>query len=432
MKPSDFDNRQTQILKNIKNSNIRDLENIDVSRLMFNVSGEALKTTKYASIKKLIRTVLFDVIKVEYSVTDSNLPLVITYDYHREDHTNYWEKFKSIVAEYNEIYIEEGRKNYSRVRKPCEIINVITHYLRTKRQLVNIENSTIRRVLATNLAELINFKRKLDRHKFNCQSAFIFFDGNRVENLVVQTLRNCGVTVATMQHGQPVFHGLDTDRINQTMILNFTSDYIMVTGEFSKKQFMLGGIIEEQIFVGGSLRNIKGVTDTSEKDFAVFLDCPTNPNAARDNKELIECAKQISELLGSHFVIKCHPQDSPQNYADFSEIRGTFVPKGISIEKTLEGKGFGILHASGVYLDIISEGTKAFCYVNDTDFPLVEKGIDSFTTTTELIDKIEEWDSYSDTKKREYMNRIIDYYLCPYDVKNRYKAFVKKLNTPDS
>jgi len=432
MKPSDFDNKQTQILNKIKNSNIRGLENIDISRLMFNVSGEALKTTKTESIKKLIRTVMFDVIKAEYNVTDSNLPLVITYDYHREDHTNYWRKFKAFVAEYNEIYIEEGRKHYSRVRKPGEILFVITHYFRAKRQLVNIENSTIRRVLATNLAELIAFKQKLERHNLNCQSAFIFFDGNRVENLVVQMLRNCGTTVATMQHGQPVFHGLDRDRINQTMILNFTSDYIMVTGEFSKKQFMLGGIPEEQIFVGGSLRNIKGVTDTSEKNFAVFLDCPTNPNAIRDNKELIECAKRISELLGSHFVIKCHPQDSPQNYVDFSEKRGAFVPKGTSIEKTLEGKEFGILHASGVYLDIISEGTKAFCYVNDTDFPLVEKGMDSFSTTTELLDKIEKWNSYTDTKKQEYMNRIIDYYLCPYDVENRYKAFVKKLNAPNS
>ena len=395
MKQSDFDNRQTHILNIIKSSNIRGLENIDISRLLFNVSGEALKTTKYESNKKLIRTVLFDVIKAEFSVTDSNLPLVITYDYHREDHTNYWRKFKSFVADYNEIYIEEGRKNYSRVRKLGEIVFVIKHYLRAKRQLVNVENSTVRRVLATNLAELIAFKRKLEKHKINCRSAFIFFDGNRVENLLVQMLRNCGVTVATMQHGQPVFHGSDCDRINQTMILNFTSDYIMVTGEFSKKQFMLGGIPEEQIFVGGSLRNIKGIADTSGKDFAVFLDCPTNPNAARDNKELIECAKRISELIGSHFVIKCHPQDSPQNYADFSEKRGAFVPKGTSIEKTLKGKGFGILHASGVYLDIISEGTKAFCYVNDTDFPLVEKGMDSFSTTTELIDKIEEWNSVS-------------------------------------
>ena len=81
---------------------------------------------------------------------------------------------------------------------------------------------------------------------------------------------------------------------------------------------------------------------------------------------------------------------------------------------------------------MISEGTKAFCYVNDTDFPFVEKGMDSFSTTTELLDKIEKWNSYTDTKKQEYMNRIIDYYLCPYDVENRYKAFVKKLNAPNS
>ena len=427
MKERNIDNEQTYILNCLKGIEIKGLEKIDISRLMFNVSGEAIKASKVESIKKLFRTILFNVINVEYDNNGSNLPLVISYNYHRNDHTKYWERFKSIVSEYNEIYVEEGRKNYCRLRSPRDACSVIYDYIHIKKQISIVENGTIRRVIAISIAELLNLKKCLKFNMDYYKSAFIFFDGNKVENLIVQMLQNNGVKVATMQHGQPVFHGLDCDRINQTMILNFSSDYIMVTGEFSKKQFVLGGVPEDKIFVGGSLREIHSVKE-SGSDFVVFLDCPTNPNAVRDNGELMECAQKISELLGVNYVIKCHPQDDPLNYIDFSDERGAFLPKGCNLQMALKEKRFGILHASGVYLDVLAEGVKAFCYVNDTDFPLVEKGLDSFGDVSELAEKIKKWESYEISQKQEYMNKVIDYYLSPCDVENRYKDFIIKLN----
>lgn len=427
MQQSDFDNKQTHILNNLMDITIRDLEKFDISHLVFNVSGEALKASKYESIKKLFRTIVFNVVRIEYTHKDDILPLIISYNYHREDHTKYWEKFKRIVSEYNEIYIEEGRKNYCKIRSLREMFSVISKYYYVKKQIKKIDDIITRRIIATNLSDLIAIKKRLDQYNNQEKAAFIFFDGNRTENLIVQSLRNKGIKVATMQHGQPVFHGKDVDRINQTMILNFSSDYIMVTGNYSKKQFLLGGVPEERIFVGGSLREVEPVKYES-KDFVLFLDCPTYPNAARDNKELMECARKISELLDSHYVIKCHPQDDPQNYADFSDKRGLFVPKGTDIKKVLEGKGFGILHASGVYLDIIAEGKKAFCYVNNTDFPLVEEEMDSFSIVNELVMKIKAWDILETNKKQEYMNKVIDYYLSPKDAQKKYKEFVVALN----
>ena len=94
----------------------------------------------------------------------------------------------------------------------------------------------------------------------------------------------------------------------------------------------------------------------------------------------------------------------------------------------MEGRAFGILHASGVYLDIISEGIKAFCYMNETDFPLVEQGMDSFSTVSELLEKIKRWEAFSANEKKEYMNHIRDYYLYPNNVENEYKSFIKRLN----
>ena len=174
MNQSDFDIKQTHILNSLRDLKIKGLEKIDISRLLFNVSGEALKATKTESIKKLLRTVFFNVINIEYINKKGNLPTIISYDYHREDHTRYWEMFKCIVSEYNEIRIDEGRKNYCKCRTPREIVSILSNFFFVKKKISRIGDSTIRRVIATNLSELIVLKKYLDRHNNYGTSAFIF------------------------------------------------------------------------------------------------------------------------------------------------------------------------------------------------------------------------------------------------------------------
>lgn len=424
----DLDKIQTQLLDILRYITIKNFEEYDISKLLFNISGEALQLNCLRSLKRFIRILLFEQLNCEFDEFNSDLPLIITYNYHRKDHTEYWERFKKIVGVYNEIEIEAKKAKLSSLRKTSEMIRLLCFYYSICKQLNMINEKPVRRILAAYLADLMLLKQKLDSLKIINKSAFIFFDGNYIENLIVQNLRHRGVTVATMQHGQPVFHGMGRDRINQTMILNFSSDYIMVTGEFSKKQFMLGGVPSEHIFIGGSLRKVKPLKQVQGNNFAVFLDCPTNPNAKVDNLELLDAAELISELCDSNYIIKCHPQDDSQNYKDIVMGRGTFASGDVSICDVLKDKAFGLLHASGVYLDIIAEGVKAFCYVNDTDFALVEEGLDSFKDAKELSGKIQEWDSYDLNKKRKYMDQIIQYYLYPIDVKNRYLNFVQTIN----
>jgi len=426
---TDFDKRQTELLHQLATASIEGFEGYNIEKMLFNVSGEALRTDWKSALIKVIRTIFIDNVLVEKNVDQPGKPMLISYDYHRQDHTGYWNKFKKIVEDYSEIMITEGTKSVHKIRKISDVFRVAIIYHKAKKSLNFVEGNATRNVLAANLADLAIIRKKIDQLQFSGRAGFIFFDGNRVENLIVQNLRNRGITVATMQHGQPVFHGKDCDRINQTMILNFSSDYIMVTGEYSKKQFMLGGIPEDQIFVGGSLREVRPIQDVSGDDFALFLDCPTNPNAARDNKELIDCAERISEDLHSKYVIKCHPQDDPINYREYRIQNGSFLPKGKTISDALKNKSFAILHASGVYLDILANGTKAFCYINDTDFPLVEEGMDSFASTEELIEKNKEWRTYTSERKKMYMNSIIKYYLYPEGVDFRYKTFADKLST---
>ena len=425
---NELDIRQTELLNALKGIKIDCLDSYDLSHLLFNISREAVLFSSAKVLKRMLRIFLFDCVTVNYKNVDPGLPLMISYNYHRDDHTNYWNRFKEIIRDYNEISIDTvvPDKNVKRSLKNAR--QAYKSYKSIRKQLKAVTDGKARKLFAAYLAEMNCLREKIDSYEIKNKAAAIFFDGNHIENLVVQNLRNRGVKVATMQHGQPVFHGKDVDRVNQTMILNFSSDYVMVTGEFSKKQFIMGGVPEDKIFIGGSLRNIKPIQDSGNNDFALFLDCPTNPNAQRDNRELIDTAVKISSMLGSAFVIKCHPQDDPANYDGLDLEHGTFAPKGIRISDVLKDKAFGILHASGVYLDILSEGIKAFCYVNETDFALVEDGLDSFKNADELETKLNEWKGYELSCKNQYMQRVREYYLSPDNVEDRYLSFIRQLN----
>lgn len=420
-----IDIKQTQMLNTLKDIKIDCLKKYRIDKILFNVTREAILSNRLISFKKFFKYIFFSTSKWECSSCgNSEIPLFITYDYHRLDHNQYWNNFKSLFTKFDEIKINEGSVSLKSLAKIFKSLKI---YYNIKKQLGNDISNKDKRILACYLTDIYFLDCYINSKTIENNAAFIFFDGNRIENLVVQNLRNRGIKVATMQHGQPVFHGFDRDRINQTMILNFSSDYIMVTGEYSKKQFMLGDIPEDKIFVGGSLRKMKAIKEVKGYDFAIFLDCPTNPNVVRDNKELIECAEALSEKLHSKYTVKCHPQDDPENYKSYIINNGAFLSKSGSISDALNNKAFAILHASGVYLDIISNGTKAFCYVNDTNFPLVEDGLDSFATTEELIEKNKMWNDYSSDKKCKYMESLIKYYLYPEGVEQRYKKFVDEL-----
>ena len=426
MTASEFDDKQTKILRALEKIHLDEFEKIDLSKLLFNESGFAIKDSYFKSAKKFVKSMIYDSFVLTPKLSeDESKPLLINYDYRRQDHGAYWQRLCTIISDYDELYIREDGFNIKHIQGIKSIISNLKTFLIIKRRLKHIKSNKIRSYLASDLTELERANEVINNIPIKNRMAFIFFDGGRLENLVVQNLRNKGIVVVTLQHGQPVFHGADCDRINQTMILNFSSDYVVVTGEFSKEQFMLGGVPEEKIFIGGSLRKVKPLQDMSNNAFVVFLDCPTYPNAVRDNYEIIEIAEAISDRIKTSYLIKCHPQDDPQKYKDLTLKNGKFAPLKITIPEILEGRGFGILHASGVYLDIISEGIKAFCYVNDTFFPLVREELDLFHTTDELYDRVQQWKAYELNQKRDYLNKLTKYYLHPENADKRYLEFAR-------
>lgn len=416
--------RQTKILNELHCVKMRCLNDFDLERLLFNISQYAIESTLIKAFKDCIKRIICNTFVIKYSGFHFPL-LLVSYDYKRNDHEKLWKNIKEIFDEYDEIIIENCGIN--NLLSLCSIFKSFKLFIKIFLAIRHIGNFKEHLYLAGRLTELTRMNNILCEWKINNSVALIFFDGGSYENLVVQHLKGIGLKTVTLQHGQPVFHGMNTDRINQTMILNFSSDYVLVTGEYSKKQFMLGGVREEAICVVGSCRKVKQYTDSNSNVFSVFLDCPTYEASAKDNRKMLNIAEKIAAKKGFKYRIKLHPQDNGDKYIDLKLEYGEFMSQMGGIAEALDRSRFAILHASGVYLDIISMGVKAYCMESEFDFPLVDIDDDKFTTLNELELKLRDWDNKSFYEKQEYMNKVIKYYLSPENSIERYRQFIESL-----
>lgn len=420
------ENRQTKILNSLKNVKVECLDRIQLEKVLFNISQFAIESSFTEAIKDCVKHIISDSFKIEFSDQDSSL-LLVSYNFGRKDHQRSWLDIKKLFDEYEEITIEELKFSKYNLLSLSTGLKSIICFFKVLPYMMKICNYKESIYLTGRIVELARLYNKLKKFKVHSTVSLMFFDGGSYENLITQYLKCIGIKTVTMQHGQPVFHGLNTDRINQTMILNFTSDYIIVTSEYSKKQFMYGGVKEEAIAVLGSWRKIEDYKESSNKLFTVFLDCPTFEGAIECNKRIIKLSEILSYQLEMNYVIKLHPQDSPDHYADVQLKKGIFLEKGRLIHDALIETEFAILHMSGVYLDIMSKGVKSFCLITGMYFPLVMNDLDKFSSLDELEAKIQIWRQKDFNSKRDYIKELTNYYLSPVDSKKRHKTFICNL-----
>lgn len=426
MSKIELDKKQTELLLLLGNIKLDELDGIKLDKVLFNVTSNAITYSLVEAAKDAIKRIICNSYCMSGDLSGRKL-LLLSYDYKRSDHSKSWDTVKNMFQEYDEIKLSDDGFSKQRILSLCNIWWSFKQLIVFWYKLKRVGTYKERLVLSSYLVELVRLKKELEKCIIKSKVALTFFDGGSYENLLIQYFRNLGLKCVTMQHGQPVFHGHDVDRINQTMILNFSSDYVLVTGEFSKKQFMLGGIQENKIKVVGSLRKICEYREKNTGLFTVFLDCPTYETAFRDNCKMIEIAENIASKQGKHYYIKLHPQDSVEKYSKYNLKRGIFLTKEKTLENALVDAEFAILHASGVYLDILSTGVKSYCLETEVLFPLVDFVDDKFSSLGELEEKLFKWSQKNISERQVYMKRVVEYYLSPTNSEQRHKDFINSL-----
>lgn len=421
-----LDDRQTYMLKQLKSINFPGLKDLQIDHLLFNTTWFLIQMKTFDVIKSVVKRLFANSFYLDNRNIFGKDLLLISYDYKRKDHTISWNTLKGLFDDYDELKIGELSFSSKTVLPVSEILHSVSLWMKYVSRMKNVGTIIERCVLSAYLVELKRMQDKLNKIEFNNKVGLLFFDGGSYENLIVQHLKRRDVTMITMQHGQPVFHGLNVDRINQNMILNFTSDYIIVTGEFSKKQFVKAGVPDDKVAVLGSWREIESYSESLSNIFSVFLDCPTLKGAIDSNYQMIKIAEEIADKFGESYLIKLHPLDNADRYSKVGIKRGKIASTNKMLQDIINQSKYCILHASGVFLDIIAKGKKAYCLKNEITFPLVENEMDLFTSGDDLCNKIVNWNNQSLDNQKEYMKELANNYLSPDDCFNRHRKFIRQ------
>lgn len=412
---------QTELLNILKSLEIKDFEKIRLDKVLYNISGESVKSNVKKAVKSALKRCLFNSYVYNIKVSSKKI-ILFSYDYKRSDHRNSWNQIKKLINSYDELCITDRKFDIHNVLKLDEIINSIILLKKYYKELVAVKSKKDKLFLASYLVEAERFKKDIEKLNLKNEVSIMYFDGGFYENLFTQIMRKNRKITITMQHGQPVFHGLDTDRINQTMILNFSSDYIIVPGEFSKKQFLKGGVFKDSIKVLGTLKEIKPYERKNNQCFSVILDCPTNINAININNYIIQIAEKLAKKLNVKYYIKVHPSDSISHY-EINKYLHAMEWRGC-IDDCIEQTDYSIIHFTGAYVDALAKHHKCFVLYQNEQYPFCDNESEIFFNYEDLYIKVCDWKGQTDDCQENYLDEKIDYYLSPKDAKRRHKKFI--------
>lgn len=428
MKHNDVDTVQGDLLDIFKDIVIDECPGFQVHNALYTDAYAVQKTNSLKLLLRCVKKIVSYQFHINY-VNKENKVVTLSYDYGRKDHNESWNKFQNIIDKHNTIDLLQIKKfHFSELKKIGEIIKSIGLAYKYYKRLKHIPKFIYRLYFSADIIPLIEIYSKVLTFENTEGIFFCYFDGGYFESAIVQALKRKGIITITLQHGQPVFHGLNCDYINQAVILNFCSDYIIVPGEFAKKQFLRGNIPEQKIVVLGSLRERRIQEVKPNNNFLVLLDGPTMPNARQKNITIISMAEELAEKRNMQYIIKPHPFDNSKEYELVQHSKGTIAQEACTIKEVCNGCSFAIIHASGVMIDLVALGIKTFCMVDDFYFPIADRELDIFEGKEDLFLKVQKWLLMNSSEQIKYLTTEQQYYLGSERFGKLYQEFIKNLS----
>lgn len=421
-----------QIISILDELTFKDTKFYKWSSILFNDIGYSFDIKYRYILKQLIIKLFFGYFKIQKNDYNLEKIMLFTIKYNRNDHDGYWEKFKKISGVQYEI---ELKYNENGIRLNDKILPDTINFMKIFCSLNRINLLKSRIWISIQILNAQNIIKELERIDAKCKSVIMFYDGGFEGNIVSQFYKQQGATTITLQHGQCLYRDKNHDRINQSVILNFISDYCICKGEFAKKQFIKAGFDESRLLALGNLDFVDGlnegiITDDEKKVFCIFLDTPSYPFYKESTKQLIDVANSFCEKFNFIYFIKPHPADKEKSYLESIDRKycKEILDSNHSLEEIGEKNDFSIFHASAIYADLLLRNIKAYKLETEIDFDIVLDEFDTFTSIDELHEKNEIWINTDVSKKYAFFKEQNELYSNPYDVKRRYQDFIKSLD----
>lgn len=427
-----IDKKYDEYLKALKKTKFEGLMNYDVSRILYNDIGFSFNMKFTYIAKHVLFRLFFVYMNINVNKSDDQDILLFTHRFGRRDHDQYWESFKKLINNFNEIEIFYTK---DKLKFNYHIFEDIKNFAINLYKLKEIDIWQSRIWLALQLINAKKITEELDRINVQCKVVFMFYDGGFEGSIISQYFKRIKSKTVTLQHGQCLFRENGIDHLNQSVIMNFISDYCICKGEFSKQQFVRAGIDEKRVIPLGDLNfksdtKVKDLHSTdSKKAFCVFLDTPSYDFYERSTKNLIEFSNEFSELYNYNYYIKPHPADNKKSYLKYTNIKYNIkvFDNNSDIADIIDEIDFSIFHASAIYSDLLRLHIKPFKYISEIPFNIVTDEFDAFYDVFELKAKIETWYMNGPEEKKSYFDTQNKIYSNPIEVKERYLDFIKEI-----
>lgn len=397
--------------------NKEDYKGFKLGNILSDSIWKQLSISKYKLIPRILYNIAFCNIEIiNENLTGKKNIVIFVNDMKkiRPDHRTIFNNAKSFILDNDYFEIKKTKKfNFKFIENVFILFKNLKYFYMVKGIVNKIYLSSMLCIVEQVLGLLknrINTKKNL----------LVFQDIDVISNVLVQYVQNNGGKAVTLQHGQFIYRQQPySDYLN---IVNFTSNYILVWNEFTKKQFLEAGFNNEKIILTGStkyLRNeetnqdLEMSEDLQKKEvFGIVLDTPVYEYSLEYNNTLLEIADKISKKLNMKYVVKLHPFDTKENYEKYlqNENFKEFIDITLSMKDYADKVDFSLAHTTGAAVDLMIMNKLVFLYKTEIPYPLIIDKVYEFKNEEELYKNIknifEDYDEYY----RNYKIMVKKYY----------------------
>lgn len=275
------------------------------------------------------------------------------------------------------------------------------------------------------LSQLYDFQtilKNINISQYNL--ALVFYDANLYNNFFVQFFKNKGCKTATLQHGimvaaRPnVKDNLDFKGIEFTGSI---SDYFLAWNEFTKREAIKGGILNDKIKVLGVAKCIGQQpykrTNRKKNCLGILLDgIYSNSN----NEKLIRVINKYSLQTGTQYILKYHPAYKGNEFESLMNENGSTLSINSSLKDLIECSDGIIVANSTALFELAYLNVRFYRFKSEPDIDKFrDLMIPMFSTEEELKNILENDYEYSQNIRIELCGTCND-------VKFSYASFLNE------
>lgn len=387
-----------------------------------------LENMDFKFITKIILKILNKDIKKPNFYIDENDKKVILF-ISEPERKDYDESFDKIASCIDRVSICKIKKtNY------VNLINFkdIKKYVSIYKKLNNIENIIHRIYLMERIFYYKNFieeVKKLNLDKYD--SLITYHDAKPFDNIITQIYNEQKKITITLQHGQ-YYYKESEKSLDVVNYENFISKYMLIWGEYTKKELIKAGIDSNRMIICGFPKFIENrnnnINEIDRNIFGILLD---GPQHTKSNKDMIIMANNIAKKINKKFIIKLHPAIKIDEFYKLidKEYLKYIVDKNESIEEYATKIDFSIVHASSVYTELCAMESTVFRYeANGYIYKSITKEIDDeFNTIDEFLRKYNLFKNNPEKWKIKAKKMSRNYLGDKEKTKGRYSEVIMKL-----